>query len=80
MYSDKIVNNFMRPLDKYCYIDEDESVRKAFVLMDSIRKEGKPLCIVVLGVSHFEKEIIKGFVTPSELVFGLLSHFLKGWK
>ncbi|MBU1163412.1 MAG: CBS domain-containing protein [Proteobacteria bacterium] len=78
MYSDKIVNNFMRLLDKYCYIDEDESVRKAFVLMDSIRKEGKPLCLVVLGAGPFEKKIIKGFVTPSELVFGLLSHFLKG--
>ncbi len=68
----------MHPLDKYCYIDEDDSIHKALVLMDEIRKESKPLCLVVLGAGPSEREIIKGFVTPSELVFGLLSHFLKG--
>jgi hypothetical protein len=77
MYSDKIINNYMRPLDKYCYIDEEDDIQKALVLMDRIRKESKPLCLVVLGAGHSEREI-KGFLTPSELVFGLLSHFLKG--
>jgi len=78
MYSDKVVNNYMRPLDKYCYIDEDDNIQKALVLMDRIREESKPLCLVVLGAGPSEREIIKGFLTPSELVFGLLSHFLKG--
>ncbi len=78
MYSEKIVKNFMRSLDQYRYIDEDDNIHKALVLMDEIRKEGKPLCLVVSEAGPFEGEIIKGFVTPSELVFGLLSHFLKG--
>ncbi len=78
MYSEKIVKNYMHPIDGYCYIDEDDSIHKALVLMDEIRKESKPLCLVVLGAGPSEREIIKGFVTPSELVFGLLSHFLKG--
>ena len=67
----------MRSLDQYCYIDEDDNIQKAFALMNNIRKEGKPLCLVVSGTGPFEKKIIKGFVTPSGLVFGLLSRFLK---
>lgn len=78
MYSEKIVKNFMRSLDQYCYIDENDNIQKAFALMDNIRKEGKPLCLVVSEAGRLEGEIIKGFVTPSELVYGLLSHFLKG--
>ncbi|MBU2520829.1 MAG: CBS domain-containing protein [Proteobacteria bacterium] len=78
MYSKKIVKNYMRSLDQYCYIDEDENIQKALVAMSNVRKEGKDQCLVVLGAGHLEKEIIKGFVTPSVLVFGLLSHFLKG--
>ena len=78
MYSEKIVKNFMRSLDQYCYIDEDENIQKALVAMNNVRKEGKDQCLVVMGAGPLEREIIKGVVTPSELVFGLLSHFLKG--
>ncbi|MBW2167522.1 MAG: CBS domain-containing protein [Deltaproteobacteria bacterium] len=31
-----------------------------------------------MGEEQYEKRFIKGFVTPSELVFGLSAHFLKG--
>jgi CBS-domain-containing membrane protein len=78
MHSEKIVKNVMRSLDQYYYIDENDNIQKALALMDNIRKEGKPLCLVVSDAGPFEGEIIKGFVTPSALVFGLLSHFLKG--
>jgi CBS domain-containing protein len=80
MYSEKIVKNVMRSLDQYCYIDENDNIQKALVLMYNIRKEGKPLCLVVSEAGPSEGKIIKGFVTSSELVFGLLSHFLKGVK
>ena len=73
-----MVKNFMCSLDQYCHIDENDNIQEALALMDNIRKEGKPLCLVVSEAGPFEGEIIKGFVTPSELVFGLLSHFLKG--
>lgn len=68
----------MRSLDQYCYIDEDENIQKALVVMNNLREEGKFQCLVALGAGPFERETIKGFVTPSQLVFGLLSHFLKG--
>lgn len=78
MSTEGIVKDFMHPLDHYCYVKEDEAVQKALVLIDMVRKEGRHPCLVVVGKGPSEKEIIKGFVTPSELVLGLSSHFLKG--
>ena len=46
--------------------------------MDKARKEVGRLCLIVVGEGSSEKEIIKGFVTPRELVFGLATRFLKG--
>jgi len=80
MPSEKLVKNFMRSLDKYSYIKEDETVREAMGLMDKTRKEGKYPCLVVVGKEPGEKEIIKGFVKPADIVFGLTTRFLKGAK
>ncbi|MCJ7616717.1 MAG: CBS domain-containing protein [Desulfobacterales bacterium] len=78
MPSEKFVKNFMRSLDHYSYIKEDETVQAAVRLMDKVRKEGTHQCLFVVGEEQYEKQFIKGFVTPSELVFGLSAHFLKG--
>jgi len=78
MPMEKLVKDLTRPLDQYCYIKEDETVQEALQLMDKAREEDKHLCLVVVGTEASEKEIIKGFVTPTELVFGLSAHFLKG--
>ena len=74
MPSERLVKDFMRPLDEYDYIKEEETVQEAVRLMG----EAKPSCLIVVGRESSEKEIIKGFVTPPEIVFGLAAHFLKG--
>lgn len=78
MPSEKLVKDFMHPLDQYYYVKEKETVQEALRLMDKAWEEGKPPCLIVVGEETSEKEIIKGFATPAELVFGLANHFLKG--
>lgn len=78
MSAEKLVKDFMRPLDQYHYVKEDATVREALMLMNKAREEGTHPCLVAVGKEPSEKEVIKGFVTPPELVFGLSAHFLKG--
>jgi predicted transcriptional regulator len=78
MASEKLVRDFMRPLEQSHSVKEDDTVRDALRLMNKARKEVGRLCLIVVGEGASEKEIIKGFVTPRELVFGLATRFLKG--
>jgi predicted transcriptional regulator len=78
MASEELVRDFMGSLDRYYYVKKEETVQEALRLMDKARKEGKSLCLIVVEEGPPEKEVIKGFVTPRELVFGLTTHFLKG--
>ena len=78
MAPEKLVKDFVRPLERYYSVKEDDMVQKALRLMDKARKEVGRLCLIVVGEGSSEKEIIKGFVTPRELVFGLATRFLKG--
>jgi CBS domain-containing protein len=78
MPSERLIKDFMCPLDRYSYIKQEEPVLEAVRLMGQAEKEGSPPCLIVVGEEPSEKDIIKGFVTPTELVFGLAGHFLKG--
>lgn len=78
MTSEKVVKDFMRALDRYYYVKEQETVQEAVQLMEKASEEGKPLCLIVVGGEPLKKEVVKGFVTAPELVFGLAAHFLKG--
>jgi len=78
MASEELVKDFMGPLNQCYYVKEEETVREALRLMDKARKKGKFLCLIVVEEGYPEKEVIKGFVTPRDLVFGLTTHFLKG--
>lgn len=78
MASEKLVKDFMRPLERCYSVKEEDTVQEALRLMDRARKEVGRLCLIVVGEGSSEKEIIKGFVTPRELVFGLATRFLKG--
>lgn len=78
MSLEKLVKDLMRPLDQYQYLDEQEKVGKALKLMAKVNRDGRPLCLIVVGQDPSEKEMIKGFLTPRELVFGLTTRFLKG--
>lgn len=78
MSSEKLVQNIMRPLDQYHCISEEGTLEDALRLMSRNMEEGKPLCLVVLEGRSPKRGIIKGFVSETELVFGLAAHFLKG--
>jgi CBS domain-containing protein len=78
MPSEKLVKDFMCPVDRYYHIKDEEAVQEAVRLIGQATEEGGPPCLIVVGEEPSEKEIIKGFVTPAELVFGLAAHFLKG--
>ncbi len=80
MASEKLVKDFMRTLDRYSYIKEDETVQEAISLMDRLRKDDTHPCLFVVGNKQNENQLIKGFIGHSELVFGLFAHFLRGAK
>jgi len=52
MPSEKLVKDFMRSLEHYSYIKEDETVQEA-----------THSCLFVVGEEQYEKRFIKGFVT-----------------
>ncbi len=78
MPSERLVTDLIRPLDQYFHVKEDDTVRDILRLMDKAMKEGRPLCLIVVEDRDPDKEMIKGFVTPREVVFGLATRFLKG--
>ncbi len=78
MATEKFVKDFMRPLDRYCYIKEDATVQDALRLLDKARVESTHPCLVVVGEDQSEKQLSKGLVTPTQLGFGLSAHFLRG--
>jgi len=78
MPSEKLVKDFMQPLEQYYCIKEEETIEGALRFMAKAREEKKSSCLLVVGEDPSEKEVIKGFITETELVFGLAAHFLKG--
>jgi CBS domain-containing protein len=78
MISEELVKDYVRPLDQFYYVKEEETVLEAVRFMDKARKKGKSLCLIVVEEGPRKKEVIKGFVTPRELVFGLTTRFLRG--
>ena len=76
--TERLVKDFMRPLAQYFSIREDATVHEALKLIDKAKEEGRPQCLIVVRKVPSEIEIVKGFVTYSELLFGLSAHFLKG--
>jgi CBS domain-containing protein len=78
MPSKRIVKDLIRPLDQYFHVKEDDTVRDALRLLDKAKREKRPLCLLVVGSGGPEREMIKGFVTPRDVVFGLTARFLRG--
>ena len=75
---EKLVKDIMRPLSQYPSINEKERVEQALKLMGGAIGEHKPPHLIVVGDGDSDKKVIKGFVTPPEIVFGMAEHFLKG--
>jgi CBS domain-containing protein len=78
MSSQKLVKHVMRPLKRFRFVKEDETVREAMRLLDEAGREGKSPCLIVVGGEPSEKDVIKGFLTSREILFGLTTRFLSG--
>lgn len=78
MASERLVKDLIRPLVQYFHVKDDDTIRDALRLLDEARREKRPLCLIVIDHEDPEKEIIKGFVTPREVIFGLATRFLRG--
>jgi CBS domain-containing protein len=78
MPSERLVKDLIRPLDQYFHVKEDDTIEDALRLLKKARQEKRPPCLLVVARQDPDKEIIKGFVTPREVVFGLTTRFLRG--
>jgi len=80
MCAEKLVKDLMHPLDQYHHIPSDAPILEALKQIMKAMGKHKPICLVVVDKEKKRHDLIKGFITQSELVFGLSSHFLKGSK
>jgi len=81
MYTEKLAKDLMHSLDHYPNISADAPILEALKQIMGAMDKKKPLLLVVVGKADGDNnshEVIKGFITHSDLVFGLASHFLKG--
>jgi CBS domain containing-hemolysin-like protein len=78
MPAEKVVKDLMRPLERYAFVNEESSAQHAMRLF-AAQKETATWCLLVVGRDDISgKEVITGFVTAAELIFGPADHFLKG--
>ena len=59
MRPEKLVKDFMRPLDRCYHIKEDDTVQEALRLMDKARKEVGRLCLFVVGEGSSDNFIFR---------------------
>lgn len=75
---EKVAKDVMRPIDRYPALRDMDTVETAFEMMKPASASEKQSLIIVIGGQGDEKETIKGFISPREIVFGIADHFLKG--
>ncbi len=75
MVSEKLVRDIMRPVGFYPLIDENERIDRALGILAAAQEEGARSLLIVVGICESEEKVIKGYVTPSEVVFESLVAF-----
>ena len=75
---EKLVRDFMQPLDRYPVLRADETIRAALRQVRRSFDQQTPPYLIVVDGNEAAPDIIKGFLTPSDIVFGIAGHFLKG--
>ena len=78
MHSKKIAENIMHPLHQYCTIREDERVDRALELLSKSAPTGKMSHLMVIGKDRHANDSVRGFVSSSDIVFGIADQVLKG--
>lgn len=75
---EKLIRDFMHPVDGYGHITSDRPVRQALVEIQRRLDRNQRPCLIVVEEDADGDEVIVGTVTQRELVFGIAGHFLKG--
>jgi len=68
----------MHPIEEYPQLAQDAPLGKALELAREAMGRGSRFCLVVVEADRQGAEMIKGLVTPADIVFGMADHFLKG--
>lgn len=75
---EKFVRDFMRPLDRYGHVRENDALKVAVERLKEAETDGRPPYLIVVGVREDGGEEVRGFISPPALVFGMADHFLRG--
>jgi CBS domain-containing protein len=75
---EKPIGQFMHPLSQYGVLYADETVLTATEKMRRSMEAGGPAHLIVVSDASTGSETILGFVTPDDLVFGIVGPFLQG--
>ena len=72
------VRDVMRPIDQFAKLQENDALSHASDLLIAALREHKPPCSLIVYTDESGFEVIKGFVTPYDIIFGFVRHFLRG--
>ena len=75
---EKFIRDFMHPLDQYERIGENEPLIEALRVMKRSQRHERPPILIVAATDSDGEEVIQGFVTAADIVFGIAGHFLEG--
>ena len=72
------VRDVMRPIDQFAKLQAHDALGRASDLLMAALREHKPPCSLIVDKNESGFEVIKGFVTPYDIIFGFVRHFLIG--
>jgi CBS domain-containing protein len=75
---EKVAADIMHSLNSFPSVRENESVKRALDVMATVVKNRKQPYLIVVKNGSPGKQIIKGFITPQEIVFEVMGNYLKG--
>lgn len=78
MHSINIIEKVMHPLHQYPAVREDERVDRALEQLATASRTGKMPHLLVIGKDRHANDSIRGFVSPSDIVFGIADQLLAG--
>jgi CBS domain-containing protein len=78
MALEKIVEDFMLPVERYGHVAEGDTLKTAVAELRRAEAEGRPPYLIVVGPREDGGDEVRGFISPPALVFGMAEHFLRG--
>lgn len=72
------IRDVMHPIERYDHLNESAPLKQAMQLMQRSLKQKQLAHLVIVGKSANEDDVIKGVVSPADMVFGMARPFLRG--